>query len=85
MHGKFSGSFPDYTISICKFKTDDCFLFIYVYTKGHNVVILGCLEDEIPHKQFVSEKLPDLKCQEKIKKVIACGSHKNNKPHMLMY
>ena len=27
MHGKFSGSFPDYTIFICKFTTDECFLF----------------------------------------------------------
>ena len=28
MHGKFSGSFPDYTIFICKFKTDECFIFM---------------------------------------------------------
>ena len=27
MHGKFSGSVPDYTIFICKFTTDECFLF----------------------------------------------------------
>ena len=27
MHGKFSGSFPDYTIFTCKFTTDECFLF----------------------------------------------------------
>ena len=28
MHGEFSESFPDYTIFICKFKTDECFIFI---------------------------------------------------------
>ena len=28
MYGEFSGSFPDYTIFICKFKTDECFLFM---------------------------------------------------------
>ena len=28
MHGEFSGSFPDYTIFICKFKTDECFIFM---------------------------------------------------------
>ena len=27
MHGKFSGSFPDYTIFICKVTTNECFLF----------------------------------------------------------
>ena len=27
MHGKFSGSFPGYTIFTCKFTTDECFLF----------------------------------------------------------
>ena len=27
MHGKFSESFPDYTIFIGKFTTDECFLF----------------------------------------------------------
>ena len=26
MHVKFSGSFPDYTIFICKFKIDECLL-----------------------------------------------------------
>ena len=26
MHVEFSGSFPDYTIFICKFKIDECFL-----------------------------------------------------------
>ena len=29
-------------------------VYIYVYIKGHNVVILGCLEDKTPHKQDVS-------------------------------
>ena len=28
MHGEFSESFPNYTIFICKFKTDECFLFM---------------------------------------------------------
>ena len=28
MHGKFSGRFPDYTVFACKFKTDECFLFM---------------------------------------------------------
>ena len=28
-------------------------IYIYVYIKGHNVVILGCLE-ETPHKQHGS-------------------------------
>ena len=28
MHVDFSGSFPDYNIFICKFKTDECFLFM---------------------------------------------------------
>ena len=26
MHEEFSGSFPDYTVFISKFKTDECFL-----------------------------------------------------------
>ena len=25
MHGEFSGSFPDYAIFICEFKTEECF------------------------------------------------------------
>ena len=28
MHEAFSGSFPDYTIFICKLKTDECFIFM---------------------------------------------------------
>ena len=28
MHREFSGSFPDYTVFIYKFKTDECFLFV---------------------------------------------------------
>ena len=28
MHEEFSGTFPDYTIFIYKFKTDECFLFM---------------------------------------------------------
>ena len=28
MHWEFSGSFPDYTIFICKSKTDECFSFM---------------------------------------------------------
>ena len=28
MHGEFSGTFPDYTIFVSKFKTDECFLFM---------------------------------------------------------
>ena len=28
IHRAFSGSFPDYTIFIGKFKTDECFLFM---------------------------------------------------------
>ena len=28
MYGEFSGSFPDYTTFIYKFKTDECFIFM---------------------------------------------------------
>ena len=30
-------------------------MYIYIYIKWHNVVILWCLEDETPHKQHVKE------------------------------
>ena len=33
MHEKFSRSVPDYTIFICKFKTDEYFLFLFLVYK----------------------------------------------------
>ena len=32
---------------------------IYVFLKGHNVVIFLCLKDETPHKQHVKEKFSE--------------------------
>ena len=45
MHGKFSGSFPDYTIFICKFTTDEGFLFKLLTFKickevKHTIIII---------------------------------------------
>ena len=37
---------------------------IYVFLKGHHVVIFWCLKDETPHKQHVKEKFWEWKCQE---------------------
>ena len=44
MHGKFSGSFSDYTIFICKFTIDECFLFkletFKNYKEGTHMMIM---------------------------------------------
>ena len=32
MHGEFLESFPDYTIFNCKFKTDECFYSLNVFS-----------------------------------------------------
>ena len=49
----------------------------------HSVVILWCLEDQTSYKQHVSYRFSESKFQEKMKKVITCGCHKN-KPQVLM-
>ena len=33
MHVEFSGSFRDYTIFICKFKIDECFLLLFIHER----------------------------------------------------
>ena len=32
---------------------------MYVYIKEYNLVVLGCLEDETPHKQHVNQKFSE--------------------------
>ena len=42
MHVQFSGSFPDYTIIICKFKIGECFLFMirFKFTRWRHLNIV---------------------------------------------
>ena len=42
MHVQFSGSFPDYTIIICKFKIGECFLFMkrFKFTRWRHLKIV---------------------------------------------
>ena len=50
---------------------------IYVHIHiTHSLVNLVCLEHEIPHKLRVNQKFWEWKCQDKTKKLIACGCRK---------
>ena len=44
---------------VCMYMYIYVYICIYVYLKGHNVVILGYLKDETPHKQHVKKKFSE--------------------------
>ena len=44
MHREFSGSFPDYTIFICKFKNDECFIFHEMFLVYKLETLENCME-----------------------------------------